>query len=617
MSDMKAFIGKKKDNDLNKLLERINNNQKEILIKLDGKFNIFDSQKRKTKLKKFAMFYSSCISFIDSLKEEDITDEDLNLVKSLYNEQENNKFIAFINSITGKKQSIINKENFQNINNNIINDDNLLKLDKKKKELKSLNSISNKDEKENLTSCFICFEEYNQNEITNPELECKNHIHGKCFSNYIEEELNNNRFPIRCPICQNNQRHEINNKIILDCLLLNDKDDLALKLETISLNYLAINNSEEVSFCPTAGCNYMCFYDKNEYHLNCPLCKKSYCLKCKVEWHKGMTCEENRKARTYDENDQKFDDYVKGNNFKQCPRCKRWVEKISGCNHISCRCGSNFCYNCGQDYNNHDYTKCMNNNVNLFGIQRNPIFGNNILFGDNNQNQNNFNFNNQRNNLYDSNVSDSLSPFSNNNQPQSLFGNNNQPQSLFGNNNQEQNLFGANNQKQNLFGTNNQPYSIFGNNNQSQSIFGNNNKEKKLFGINNQPQRIFGNNNNQPQSIFGNTNQEHNLFGSNNQEHNLFHNNNQTQNLFGKNNQPQSIFGNNNQKQNLFGTNNQPHSIFGNNNQPQSIFGNNNQEHNLFGTNYQPQNIFGNNNQEHNLFSTNNQTQNLFGKNNN
>ena len=581
MSDIKIFIGKKQDNDLNKLLENINNNQKEILIKLDGKFSIFDSEKRKAKLKKFAMFYSSCISFIDALKEEDITDEDLNLVKSLYNENENNKFITFINSIAGKKQNIINKENFQNINNNIINqniinDDNLLKLDKKKKELKSLSSISNKDEKENLASCFICFEEYNQNEITNPQLECKNHIHGKCFSNYIEEELNNNRFPIRCPICQNNQRHEINNKIILDCLLLNDKDDLALKLETISLNYLAINNSEEVSFCPTAGCNYMCFYDKNEYHLNCPLCKKSYCLKCKVEWHKGMTCEENQKAKTYDENDQKFDDYVKGNNFKQCPRCKRWVEKISGCNHILCRCGSNFCYNCGQDYNNHDYTKCMNNNVNLFGIQRNPFFRSNILSGANNQPQNLFGNNNQPQSL-----------FGNNNQPQNLFVNNNQLQSLFGNNNQPQSLFGNNNQPQSLFGNNNQPQSLFGNNNQPQSLFGNNNQPQNLFVNNNQLQSILGNNN-QPRSIFGNNNQEHNLFGTNNQEHNLFCNNNQTQNLFGKNNQPKSIFGNNNQEYNLFKTDNQPISIFGNNNQ----------EYNLFKTDNQPKSIFGNNNQE-------------------
>ena len=43
----------------------------------------------------------------------------------------------------------------------------------------------------------------------------------------------------------------------MDCLLFNNKDNLAVKLENMSLNYLAQNNSDEISFCPTAGCNYM------------------------------------------------------------------------------------------------------------------------------------------------------------------------------------------------------------------------------------------------------------------------------------------------------------------------------------------------------------------------
>ena len=119
---------------------------------------------------------------------------------------------------------------------------------------------------------------------------------------------------------------------------------MALKLEEISLNHLAENNSEEITYCPTPGCNYMCFYNKNEYHLNCPLCKKSYCLKCKTEWHANKTCQEYQSEKSKTENDIKFEEYVKGNNFKQCPNCKRWVEKTIGCNHIKCRCGTHFCY---------------------------------------------------------------------------------------------------------------------------------------------------------------------------------------------------------------------------------------------------------------------------------
>ena len=31
-----------------------------------------------------------------------------------------------------------------------------------------------------------------------------------------------------------------------------------------------------------------------------------------------------------------------------CPYCHFPVEKISGCNHISCRCGKHWCYKCGK-----------------------------------------------------------------------------------------------------------------------------------------------------------------------------------------------------------------------------------------------------------------------------
>jgi len=34
-------------------------------------------------------------------------------------------------------------------------------------------------------------------------------------------------------------------------------------------------------------------------------------------------------------------------NTKQCPACETKVEKNGGCDTITCRCGTSFCYNCG------------------------------------------------------------------------------------------------------------------------------------------------------------------------------------------------------------------------------------------------------------------------------
>ena len=70
----------------------------------------------------------------------------------------------------------------------------------------------------------------------------------------------------------------------------------------MSLNRLSETNPDEVSFCPTPGCSYMCFYDINVFHLDCRLCKNSYLLKCKVEWHTNLTCEEYHNEKKYEEN---------------------------------------------------------------------------------------------------------------------------------------------------------------------------------------------------------------------------------------------------------------------------------------------------------------------------
>ena len=34
-------------------------------------------------------------------------------------------------------------------------------------------------------------------------------------------------------------------------------------------------------------------------------------------------------------------------NYKRCPKCRIWVQKTAGCEYISCKCGVQFCYRCG------------------------------------------------------------------------------------------------------------------------------------------------------------------------------------------------------------------------------------------------------------------------------
>ena len=102
----------------------------------------------------------------------------------------------------------------------------MLRMEKKKSDLKNNLGKEKLNEKTKTDNCIFCTEEFEENGIVNPQIiECKKYVHGKCFIDYIKEL-----------------------KTIIDCLLLNGGNNFAIKLENISLNYLAQNNSDKKIF---------------------------------------------------------------------------------------------------------------------------------------------------------------------------------------------------------------------------------------------------------------------------------------------------------------------------------------------------------------------------------
>jgi len=82
----------------------------------------------------------------------------------------------------------------------------------------------------------------------------------------------------------------------------------------------------------------------------CPMCEKEYCLKCRVIFHKDETCKEYQVSANVSEEDRLTLKFMKGKKYKQCGKCKFWVEKNQGCDHMTCRCSYQFCYKCGGKY---------------------------------------------------------------------------------------------------------------------------------------------------------------------------------------------------------------------------------------------------------------------------
>ncbi|PWA82754.1 Zinc finger, C6HC-type [Artemisia annua] len=119
----------------------------------------------------------------------------------------------------------------------------------------------------------------------------------------------------------------------------------------------------EKFYCPFKDCSALLVDDGGQTVTSseCPNCNRLFCAQCKVTWHSGMSCSEFKslKKGEKDPTDIMLMNLAKKKKWKRCPKCNFYVEKRSGCLHIACRCGYNFCYGCGKNHkNSHQFKKC-------------------------------------------------------------------------------------------------------------------------------------------------------------------------------------------------------------------------------------------------------------------
>ncbi|EEY14713.1 conserved hypothetical protein [Verticillium alfalfae VaMs.102] len=72
----------------------------------------------------------------------------------------------------------------------------------------------------------------------------------------------------------------------------------------------------------------------------CSRCKLKVCCACNGKWHGSRECPR-------DEETTIFLQQAKDAGWQRCHRCKAIVELKEGCNHMTCRCGAEFCMICG------------------------------------------------------------------------------------------------------------------------------------------------------------------------------------------------------------------------------------------------------------------------------
>ncbi|MED6124161.1 hypothetical protein PIB30_056527 [Stylosanthes scabra] len=184
--------------------------------------------------------------------------------------------------------------------------------------------------------CQICFESKPLNRSFDlqgcPHFYCK-----RCVAKYIVAKLKDNVFNLVCPESKCSGFLNPNHcKPILPSNVLEWWGRV--------LSESAIPENVKL-YCPFNDCSALLLINTNDdddhgkcggmVESDCPHCKRSICVKCKVPWHTELSCEKFQKLKN-NSNDLMLD-LVKRRKWKQCPNCKRYVEKKDGCDYITCR----------------------------------------------------------------------------------------------------------------------------------------------------------------------------------------------------------------------------------------------------------------------------------------
>ncbi|KAF2122643.1 hypothetical protein BDV96DRAFT_481623, partial [Lophiotrema nucula] len=101
------------------------------------------------------------------------------------------------------------------------------------------------------------------------------------------------------------------------------------------------------TYCANSECG--AFIPPTNYHgpdsARCQQCREDTCRHCRTRAHTGRGC-------TADQATEQVRALATVLGWKPCPRCATMVERRDGCLHMSCRCGTEFCYRCGGYWEN-------------------------------------------------------------------------------------------------------------------------------------------------------------------------------------------------------------------------------------------------------------------------
>ncbi|KAF2650995.1 putative ariadne RING finger, partial [Lophiostoma macrostomum CBS 122681] len=102
--------------------------------------------------------------------------------------------------------------------------------------------------------------------------------------------------------------------------------------------------SQDRTYCSEPRCGS--FIPSSSIHAakaTCPDCRNQTYTMCKTKFHENGDCPADKDLHnTLELADEK--------GWQRCRSCRQMVELVTGCYHMRCKCGYEFCYECGKQW---------------------------------------------------------------------------------------------------------------------------------------------------------------------------------------------------------------------------------------------------------------------------
>jgi hypothetical protein len=192
--------------------------------------------------------------------------------------------------------------------------------------------------------CLVCDEKLKEKEKRNNYLECYHYFCDDCYYEYFKEKISNNQ--IGRIKCLQKDCDTILSSNFIEKILCRDIPLLEQYKNLESRRQLILNPN--IQLCPYPNCESYAKKDANTNYVCCIKNKHKFCFNCLKDWHGNKKCD--------DSVDKSFEKWRVSYKVKRCPKCKFFIEKNFGCNHITCSsCGYQFCWLCLGEYSSGHY----------------------------------------------------------------------------------------------------------------------------------------------------------------------------------------------------------------------------------------------------------------------